>query len=105
MYHGVRQTAAGCLYRIGLAMLDLATPERCLKRSDIWLFGPQEFYERRGDVGNVVFPCGYTLDDDKDGLNLYYGAADTCIALAQTRVSTLITWLDEHGRSPQDSAT
>ena len=105
MYHGVRQTAAGCLYRIGLALLDLATPERCLRRGDVWIFGPQELYERGGDVGNVVFPCGYALDDDGDGLNVYYGAADTCIALAQTRISMLLAWLDRHGQPPQVGET
>jgi predicted GH43/DUF377 family glycosyl hydrolase len=31
----------------------------------------------------VTFPCRHTLDADGDGINLYYGAADTSIALAQ----------------------
>src|SRR5512134_2286727 len=30
LYHGVRQTAAGCLYRIGLALFALERPDRCL---------------------------------------------------------------------------
>jgi predicted GH43/DUF377 family glycosyl hydrolase len=96
----VRVTAAGSLYRLGLALLDLQTPELCLLRGDSWLFGPELPYERGGDVGNVVFPCGYTVNDDGDGLNLYYGAADMCIALARTRISTLLEWLDAHGRPP-----
>src|SRR5450756_637696 len=29
-YHGVRQTAAGCIYRLGLALLDLDNPERLI---------------------------------------------------------------------------
>ena len=58
IYHGVRQTAAGAIYRLGLALFDLQAPERCLKRGDEWIFGPQEVYEQRGDVDNVVFPCG-----------------------------------------------
>jgi len=32
LYHGVRQTASGCLYRIGAALFDLDQPERCLLR-------------------------------------------------------------------------
>jgi predicted GH43/DUF377 family glycosyl hydrolase len=48
----------------------------------------------------VVFPCGYTLGDDGDAVNLYYGAADTCIALATTRVSTLLRWLDQNSGGP-----
>ena len=42
IYHGVRQTASGAIYRLGLALFDLQAPERCLKRSDEWVFGPQE---------------------------------------------------------------
>jgi len=100
IYHGVRQTAAGCLYRLGAALLDLQSPEHCLLRGDPWFFGPQTTYEHQGDVDHVVFCCGCTIDDDGDGLNIYYGAADTCIALAKTRISALLAWLDEHGRPP-----
>lgn len=93
IYHGVRQTAAGSIYRLGLALFDLQTPEICLKRSDEWVFGPQRSYEQRGDVDNVVFPCGYTLGPDGDAIHLYYGAADTSIALATGSVRSLIDWL------------
>jgi predicted GH43/DUF377 family glycosyl hydrolase len=100
MYHGVRVTASGSIYRLGLALFDLATPEKCVLRGDSWFFGPEAPYERGGDVGNVVFPCGYTIADDGDGVNVYYGAADTSVALAHTKISTLLRWLDENGRSP-----
>jgi predicted GH43/DUF377 family glycosyl hydrolase len=96
IYHGVRQTAAGCIYRLGLALFDLNAPERCLKRGQQWIFGPQEAYEQAGDVGNVVFPCGYTLAPDGDTINLYYGAADTSLALAHGSVRTLLAWLEQH---------
>ncbi len=94
MYHGVRTTASGSIYRLGLALLDLENPRRVLKRSSEWLFSPSEPYERFGDVADVVFPCGWTLMDDE--IRLYYGAADTCIALATARLSELLAWLDEH---------
>ena len=55
--------------------------------------------ERVGDVGNVVFPCGHVVEPDGDGLRLYYGAADHYIALATTKISSLLNWLDTHGRS------
>ncbi len=98
IYHGVRQTAAGCLYRLGLALFDLQTPERCLLRGDTWVFGPEEIYERQGDVANVVFPCGYTIAPDGDTMNLYYGCADTCIALATASIGALLEWLERCGR-------
>jgi predicted GH43/DUF377 family glycosyl hydrolase len=97
IYHGVRQTAAGSIYRLGLALFDLQQPELCLKRGDEWVFGPQEPYEIRGDVDNVVFPCGYTIAADGDTIHLYYGAADSCIGLATGSVCALLAWLEEHG--------
>jgi predicted GH43/DUF377 family glycosyl hydrolase len=59
--------------------------------------GPEMDYERMGDVGYVVFPCGYTIGDDGDKLNLYYGAADTSIALATAGIGELLSWLKESG--------
>jgi predicted GH43/DUF377 family glycosyl hydrolase len=94
IYHGVRHTAAGSLYRLGIALFDRRTPERCLKRGDEWVFGPQAAYEQRGDVDNVVFPCGYTVAPDGDTLHLYYGAADTSIALATGSICAILEWLE-----------
>ena len=99
LYHGVRVTASGSLYRVGLALLDAKQPERCLLRSSSWVFGPETLYERVGDVPNVVFPCGHTIGADGDTLNLYYGAADTVIALARGSVRELLGWLEQHGTS------
>jgi len=99
IYHGVRNTAAGCLYRLGLALFAIDEPDRLLARGDSWIFGPEAPYERVGDVGNVAFPCGYTLGADGDSINLYYGAADTSMALATGSVAKLLCWLDEHPSS------
>jgi len=98
IYHGVRQTASGSLYRLGLALFDLTMPEKCLLRSESWIFGPEEPYEREGDVGNVVFPCGCTLAPDGDTVHLYYGAADTCVALATGSVRHMLGWLERTGQ-------
>jgi predicted GH43/DUF377 family glycosyl hydrolase len=97
LYHGVRQTAGGCLYRLGLALFDLERPDVCIARGDSWIFGPEAPYERVGDVGNVAFPCGYTLGEDGDTILLYYGAADTSMALATGSVRELLAWLDVNG--------
>lgn len=95
-YHGVRMTAAGCLYRVGIALLDLDDPERLIYRSNEWIFGPSEPYERIGDVSDVVFPCGAVVDSDGDSLKLYYGGADTCICLATASLKQLLEWLKDH---------
>jgi predicted GH43/DUF377 family glycosyl hydrolase len=97
IYHGVRQPCSGCIYRLGLALFDKEAPETLLRRSDEWVFGPEMPYERIGDVSYVVFPCGTTLDPDGDTLQIYYGAADTCVALATAGLSDLLGWLHQHG--------
>ena len=97
IYHGVRHTAGGSLYRTGLALFALDRPDVCLLRGDEWVFGPEAPYECKGDVSNVVFPCGYTVHEDGDTLNIYYGAADTSIALATASIKELLSWLEQHG--------
>lgn len=93
IYHGVRETPAGCLYRLGLALLDLEDPCRVVLRGDEWIFGPDEPYERAGDVSDVVFPCGVIHEVATGELRMYYGAADTSIALATANVNDLLDWL------------
>lgn len=94
IYHGVKTTCAGCIYRLGLALFDLNDPAVIIKRSRDWFFAPVESYELNGDVGNVVFPCGYTIGADGDTINMYYGAADTSIALATGSIKEMLKWLD-----------
>jgi predicted GH43/DUF377 family glycosyl hydrolase len=99
IYHGVRTTPSSSIYRLGLALFDIEQPEKCLIRGDSWMFAPEADYERQGDVQDVVFPCGYTIAPDGDTINLYYGAADSSIALAHGSIRKLLGWLDENGHS------
>jgi len=82
VYHGVKETVSGAIYRLGLALLDLDDPARVLRRADEWVLGPRETYERSGDVPNALFPCGLIHDRAAGELRLYYGGADTTICLA-----------------------
>ncbi len=93
LYHGVKETVSGSIYRLGLALLDREDPSRVLKRSGQWIFGPEEPYERSGDVGNVVFPCGWILMGDE--LRVYYGGADSCVAIASARLSDVLDFLKD----------
>lgn len=93
LYHGVRNTAGGCLYRLGLALLDLEDPRKVLRRSDEWIFAPEAPYECHGDVGDVVFPCGWILDQPSGAIRMYYGGADSCLALARAHLSDLLDYL------------
>lgn len=90
LYHGVKSTASGCIYRLGSALLELDNPTKVIARSDEWVFAPEESYEVFGDVDKVVFPCGWVAQGDE--VRLYYGGADKCIALAQANLSELVEW-------------
>jgi predicted GH43/DUF377 family glycosyl hydrolase len=90
LYHGVHATSDGPIYRAGLALLDLDDPGTVRRRTDEWVFGPVAPYEVMGDVGRVVFPCGWVVDEGADRLDLYYGAADSAIALATARLSDVL---------------
>ena len=104
IYHGVRQTASGSIYRLGLALFDLERPDICLQRGDQWVFGPEACYERGGDVKDVVFPCGQTIGADGDTIFLYYGAADSSVALATASISAILEWLEVHKSTSEMSA-
>jgi predicted GH43/DUF377 family glycosyl hydrolase len=92
-YHGVRSTTAGEIYRMGMALLDLEEPWKVLRRSDEWVLGPRADYEQIGDVSGVVFPTGATIIKETDQLNLYYGAADSTIAVATASLSECIDYI------------
>jgi beta-1,2-mannobiose phosphorylase / 1,2-beta-oligomannan phosphorylase len=96
LYHGVRVTAAGALYRVGLALLEHDNPTNVIYRGSEWVFGPLEMYERVGDVAEVVFPTGCVVGDDGDTLKIYYGAADSCIGLATGSIREMLDWLKKH---------
>jgi predicted GH43/DUF377 family glycosyl hydrolase len=96
LYHGVRITVSGAIYRLGLAMLDRDDPSRLLIRGTEWIFGPEAEYERVGDVPDIVFPCGWVLDDDGQTINLYYGAADTTVCAATANLDEIIGYLYRH---------
>lgn len=92
LYHGVRTTPSGSIYRLGLALLDAENPTVVLKRSDEWVFGPEAPYEKEGDVDDVVFPCGWVLDG-QGNIKMYYGGADKCVALAWARLDHILDYL------------
>jgi beta-1,2-mannobiose phosphorylase / 1,2-beta-oligomannan phosphorylase len=90
IYHGVKETVSGGVYRVGLALLDLDEPTRVLRRLPNWILGPLAPYERMGDVANVVFPCGVVHDEAGGEVRMYYGAADSSICLATAQLDDLL---------------
>lgn len=93
IYHGVRITVSGSLYRVGLALLDLEKPWEIIRRSEEWVFGPAETYERVGDVPGVTFPTGTVLNEAGGELLMYYGAADTSVCLATANLDDILDYL------------
>jgi predicted GH43/DUF377 family glycosyl hydrolase len=45
----------------------------------------------------VVFPCSLTIAPDGDTIHLYYGGADSCVALATGSIRMLLDWLHTYG--------
>ena len=56
IYHGVKETVSGTIYRVGLALTALDDPAHVLHRASNWVLGPSAPYEREGDIPNTVFP-------------------------------------------------
>lgn len=95
VYHGVKATAAGYLYRAGLALFDREDPGIVVARSTEWVFGPEAPYELQGDVPGVVFPSGWIIQPD-GRVRMYYGAADSTVAVAYARVDDLVAFAFSH---------
>ena len=88
-YHGVTNTCNGYVYSFGASLLDIDCPSKVLLRSKDYLLTPEKSYEISGNVPNVCFPCA-TLNDSETGrIAIYYGAADTYIAVAYTTVQKI----------------
>lgn len=102
LYHGVKYTAAGAIYRLGLALLDLEDPSKVLKRSNEWIFAPEEPYEKFGDVSDVVFPCGWILDEVTGIVRMYYGGADSCIGIATAKLKELLKYINNCKKPSED---
>lgn len=98
IYHGVKAASGGPIYRLGAAVLAQDDPSKVLCRSAIPILAPREYYERVGDVNNVVFSCGAILEDDGEELKIYYGASDTSICVGTTNINSLMQFctIGEH---------
>lgn len=90
LFHGTWETCDNVRYSIGAMLLDLNDPSKIIGCMDSWILTPQADYELTGHVSNVVFPCGCLVDEDKDEIRLYYGAADEKVCLATGSLAELI---------------
>lgn len=89
IYHGVFQTMAGAVYRLGVALHDLEDPSKIIGVSDDWILQPEDPWEITGYVSNVVFSCGAVPEDDGT-VKIYWGGADTVMCAGTAVIDELV---------------
>lgn len=75
-------------FGIEAMLLDPNHPRHVIGRTEYSLISPQAEYELRGDVPNVIFPSGAMVKGDE--LFVYYGAADTRVAVASCKLDDVL---------------
>jgi len=98
IYHGVFQTMAGSVYRLGVALHDVTDPSIVRGVSDGWILQPEEPYEITGYVPNVVFSCGAVAEGDGT-LKIYWGGADTVMCAGTANIQDLVDLCLKHPRA------
>jgi len=99
IYHGVFDTMAGAVYRLGVALHDLNDPSRILGVADEWILQPEDAWELTGYVPNVVFTCGAVPEDDGT-VKIYWGGADTVMCVGEARLDDLVNLCLTKARPP-----
>ena len=79
------------IYRQGVCLLDLGDPTQVIRRPKAPIFWPEELWELRGDVPNVVFSCANPVVDGT--VYFYYGGADHVIGLATAELDDVIDFV------------
>lgn len=74
-------------FGVEAVLLKKDEPKTILARTAQSLMSPEEYYERFGQVKNIVFPSGAILVEDN--LWIYYGASDTTTCVATVKLSNL----------------
>lgn len=86
LYHGIDEAS---VYRLGVALFDLNDPSVLIGRYSEFIFEPEEDYELRGEVNEIVFPTG--ICEIKDKYYIYYGAADKYVCGATIEKNELLS--------------
>lgn len=80
----------------GAAILDIDEPSRVKYRCENFLLTPETWYEERGFVPNVCFPCATIHDSETGKIALYYGAADSYVGVAFTTLDEIVDYIKDH---------
>ena len=87
LYHGVDEDK---IYRLGVCLLDLENPSQVINRPTEPIFWPEELWELRGDVPNVVFSSANPVVEGT--VYVYYGGGDHVVGLATCRLDDLLNF-------------
>ena len=101
-YHGVVNTCNGYVYSVGAAILAIDEPSRVLHRCGNYILTPEEWYEERGFVPNVCFPCATIHDSETGRIALYYGCADSYVGVAYTTAQEIYDYILAHDVASED---
>ena len=99
IYHGVFETMAGAVYRLGVALHDLNDPAKIIGVGDRWILEPEDPWERVGYVPNVVFSCAAVPEED-DTMKIYWGGADTVMCVGTANIHELVEHCLQDTRNP-----
>ncbi|MBF0253176.1 MAG: glycoside hydrolase family 130 protein [Candidatus Omnitrophica bacterium] len=99
IYHGVFETMAGAVYRLGVALHDLNDPSIIIGVSDQWILQPSDPWEITGYVSNVVFTCGAVPEED-GSVKIYWGGADTVMCVGEANINELVALCINSSRKP-----
>jgi predicted GH43/DUF377 family glycosyl hydrolase len=99
IFHGVYETMAGAVYRLGAALHDLNDPAKILGVGDRWILEPEDSWERVGYVPNVVFCCA-AVPEDNGALKIYWGGADTVMCVGTASIDRLVELCLRENRKP-----
>lgn len=80
--------SANKIFGVEAVLLDLNDPLKIIARTNSPMMVPQQEYEKKGNVADVIFPSG-ALTKGKD-LYIYYGAGDSSCCLATCKISDLL---------------
>lgn len=89
IYHGVFSTMSGGVYRLGVALHDLADPAKVIAVADDWILQPADPWEVTGYVANVVFTCGAVPEEDGT-VKIYWGGADSVMCVGTAKIQDLL---------------
>jgi predicted GH43/DUF377 family glycosyl hydrolase len=85
-FHGNRS------FGIEAVLLDKDDPKKIIAKTKGAFMVPEEYYEKVGQIPNVIFPTGAMIKDDM--LEIYYGGTDTHSCIARVNLDKFLNAME-----------